>query len=400
MIRYVQEYNFKDKKALIRVDFNVPLNDNFCVVDDTRITRAVPTIHKVLNDGGAVMLMSHLGRPKQGYEARFSLQYLIPHLIQSLGVEVAFASSCTGTATQAQAKHLQPGQVLLLENLRFHAGEVTGDPGFAQELAALGDVYVNDAFGTAHRAHASTVVVAQYFEDKLAGYLMQEELANADRLLQDTQKPFTAIIGGTKISDKIKPIEQLLNQVDYLLVGGGVANTFQKALGRSVSTLRLEHDELNLAYQLAAKAQQKGVQLVLPVDVVIADRMEAEADIAVVDRGDIPAGWMALDIGPSAQQEFADIIQASQTILWCGPVGVFEIPTFQKGTQAVALAVARATLQGAFALVGGGDSAAAMQLLGYSKQISYLSTGGSALLAYLGSGRLPGVAALQGCTLG
>lgn len=395
LMRYVQDYNFKGKKALIRVDFNVPLDEHFGIVDDTRIQGAVPTIQQVLNKGGAAVLLSHLGRPKQGYEERFSLQHLVPCLGQALGTHVAFAPSCVGPDTQAQIQQLRAGNVLLLENVRFQAGETTGNPGLAQALAAWGDVYINDAFGAAHRAHASTAGVAHYLKDKLAGYLMQKELQSANRVLQGPKKPFTAIIGGAKISDKIKPLERLLDQVDCLLVGGDVANTFQKALGGQVGASLRTHDQVDLARQLAQQAQQKGVRLVLPADVVVAPRLEAAAKKRVAAGGAVPTGWMALDIGPKAQQEFVATVQAAQTILWCGPIGVFEMPGFQQGTQAVASAVAQATRQGAFSLIGGGDSAAAIKHLGYADQVSHLSTGGGALLAYLGGEPLPGVEALE-----
>ena len=394
-MRYVQEYNFKGKKALIRVDFNVPLNDHFGVVDDTRIQGAIPTIRKVLDEGGGAVLLSHLGRPKQGYEERFSLQHLVPYLSRILGTQVAFEPSCVGLDTQEKVQHPGPGKVLLLENVRFQAGETMGNPGLAQALAAWGDVYINDAFSTAHRAHTSTTLLAHYFQDKLAGYLIQKELNSADKILKRAKKPFVAIIGGAKISDKIQPLERLLDHLDYLLVDGGVANTFQKALGGQVGASLLEHDQVELARRVVQKAQKKEVQLVLPADVVVSPRLEEVAEKRIVAGGTVPTGWMALDIGPKARQEFANIVQAAQTILWCGPLGVFEMPSFQQGTQAVAAAVAQATKQGAFSLVGGGDSAAAIKNLGYADQVSHLSTGGGALLAYLGGVPLPGVIALN-----
>jgi phosphoglycerate kinase len=285
--------------------------------------------------------------------------------------------------------------VLLLENVRFQAGEIISNPSLAQALAAWGDVYINDAFGTAHRAHTSTTLLAHYFQDKLAGYLMQKELNSVDKILKEAKKPFVAIIGGAKISDKIQPLERLLDQLDYLLVGGGVANTFQSALGGQVGASLLESNQVELAWQLAQKAKKKEIQLVLPADVVISPRLEEAVEKRVVAGGTVPTGWMALDIGPKAQQEFADIVQAAQTILWCGPLGVFEMPSFRQGTQAVAAAVAQATKQGAFSLIGGGDSAAAIRNLGYADQVSHLSTGGGALLAYLGGMPLPGVVALR-----
>jgi phosphoglycerate kinase len=394
-MRCVQEYNFKGKKALIRVDFNVPLGDHFGVIDDTRVQGAVPTIRQVLDEGGAAVLLSHLGRPKQGYEERFSLQHLVPCLSQTLGTQVTFAPSCIGPDTKVQVQHLGPGKVLLLENVRFQAGETTGDPGLAHALAAWGDVYINDAFGTAHRAHASTTLLAHHFEDRLAGYLMQKELSNADRILKEAKKPFVAIVGGAKIADKVQPLARLLDQLDYLLVGGGVANTFQKALGGQLGASVLESDQLGVARQLIQQAQQKEVTLVLPADVVISPRLEEAAEKRVVAGGAVPIGWMALDVGPKAQQEFAAIVQAAQTILWCGPIGFFEMPSFQQGTQVVATAAVQATKQGAFSLIGGGDSVAAIRSLGYADQVSHLSTGGGALLAYMGGAPLPGIAVLK-----
>jgi phosphoglycerate kinase len=394
-MRYIQEYDFKGKKALIRVDFNVPLDDRFGIVDDTRIQGTVPTIRQVLDKGGSAVLLSHLGRPKRGYEERFSLRHLVPYLSHILGTQVTFASSCTGPETQAQVHQLGEGEVLLLENIRFQAGEITGDLGLAQALAAWGDVYINDAFGTAHRSHTSTTLVAHCFKDKLAGYLMQTELKNADRILRKAKKPFVAIVGGAKISDKIQPLKRLLNQLDYLLVGGGVANTFQKALGGQLGDSLLEPDQVELAWQLIEQAQQNKVFLVMPADMVVSARLEDAAPKKTVAGGSVPTGWMALDIGPKARQEFAAIVQAAQTILWCGPIGFFEMPSFQQGTRAVAAAVAQATTQGAFSLIGGGDSVSAVRSLGYADRVSHLSTGGGALLACLGGAPLPGVEALE-----
>ncbi|MEL6412648.1 MAG: phosphoglycerate kinase [Bacteroidota bacterium] len=393
-LRYAQQYNFKGKKALIRVDFNVPMDADRQVIDDARIQGAMPTIRKVLADGGAVVLMSHLGRPQQGYEEQYSLKHLLPCLQRALGSPVAFAPTCVGEDTAAQIQQLPLGKVLLLENVRFHAAEVAGEAAFAQALAAGTDVYVNDAFGTAHRAHASTAVVPRYFTDRLAGGLLQRELASADRVLKSPSRPFTAIVGGAKISDKILPLERLLNSVDRLLLGGGVANTFQQALGGTLGASLVEHDQVALARRLAVQAQQQGIELVLPQDVVIAKQVADSAATAVVPGGSVPDGWMALDMGPEARKEFATILQASATILWCGPIGVFEYPSFRQGTQAIAAAVAQATAQGAFSLIGGGDSGAAMQLLGYGDRVSHIATGGSALLAYLGGTPLPGVQAL------
>ena len=395
MLRYVQAYHFQNKKALIRVDFNVPLDDCGGVVDDSRIQGAIPTIRQVLDKGGAVVLLSHLGRPQQGYEERFSLRHLIAPLSQAIGVSVKFAPSCVGADTQIKVQQLAPGEVLLLENVRFQPGETQGDPDLARALAAWGDVYINDAFGTAHRTHASTVMIAQYFKDRLVGCLMQEELRSADTFLQGAKRPWVAMIGGAKISDKMKPLERLLDCVDALLLGGGVANTFQKALGGQLGASLVEHDQVEHAQQLAYQALQKSVRLVLPADVVVAPRLAAGAEQRVVVGGAVPAGWLALDIGPKAQEEFAAIVRAAQTMLWFGPMGVSEMPGFQQGTQTVASAVAQATRQGAFSLIGGGDSAAAIRSWGYTDQVSHLSTGGGALLAYLGGTALPGVQALE-----
>mmetsp|Transcript_6340 Transcript_6340/g.14325 ORF Transcript_6340/g.14325 Transcript_6340/m.14325 type:complete len:399 (-) Transcript_6340:84-1280(-) len=394
-MRCVQDYNFKGKKALVRVDFNVPLDNQGNVVDGTRIQETIPTIQKVLDDGGAAILLSHLGRPQQGYEKRLSLRHIVPHLSQFLGIRADFASSCIGPATCAQVHHLVPGQVLLLENVRFHPGETTGDVGLAQEWASWGDVYVNDAFGTIHRAHTSTTLLAGHFQDKLAGYLLQKELNSADKIFKKISRPFVAIIGGAKISDKIRLLKRLLSQLDYLLVGGGVANAFQKSLGGQVGASLLESGQEALVRQLVQQAQQKNVSLVLPADVVVAPRPDASTAQKVVAGGHVPHGWMAVDLGPKAQQAFATILQTAQTILWCGPMGVFEVASFQEGTKAVAASVVQATQQGAFSLVGGGDSSAAIRSLGYVDQVSHLSTGGGALLAYLGGAPLPAVNALD-----
>ncbi len=393
-MRYIQEYDFESKKALIRVDFNVPLDDQGEVVDSSRIQAALPTILQVLNRGGAVVLLSHLGRPQKGYEQRLSLQNLVAPLSQSLGVSVKFAPSCVGPDVQARVQRLVPGEVLLLENVRFQKGETQGNSNLALALAAWGDVYINDAFGTAHRAHASTAVLAQYFSDRLMGYLMQAELQNADKILQRTNRPLVAIVGGAKVSDKIQPLERLLDRFDIVLLGGGVATTFQKAQEGKIESSGMGNDEVEHARQLLHQAQQKGTRLVLPADVVVAPCMRKKAKRQVVAGEAVPPGWLAIDIGPKAQQEFAAIVQAAKTILWCGPVGVFEVEGTQQGTLTLAEAVAQATRRGAFSLVGGGDSTAAIRRWGYANQVSYLSTGGSALLAYLGGVSLPGVQAL------
>jgi len=393
-MRYVQEYDFKGKTALIRVDFNVPLDNRFGVVDDTRILGAIPTIKHVLDGGGAAVLLSHLGRPRQGYEQSCSLQHLVPYLSQILETKVAFVPHCVGPDVQERVQQLAPGNVLMLENVRFQDGETTGDPALARALSSWGDVYINDAFGTAHRAHTSTTLLANYFKDKLMGFLMQKELTSANKILKSPKRPLIAVIGGAKIADKVQPLVRLLDQLDYLLLGGGVANTFQKALGGQVGASLLEPDQVTLAWQLAQQAQQKKVRLVLPSDIVVSSRLCETADKKVVAGESIPVGWMGLDIGPQARQEFSAIVQDAQTILWCGPLGFFEMPTFRKGTQAVAKAVVQATKQGAFSLIGGGDSAAAISGLHYADHVSHLSTGGGALLSYLSGLPLPGVVAL------
>lgn len=394
-LRYLQDYDFHGHKALVRVDLNVPVTSHGHITDDTRVRAVVPTIQKIRQDGGAVVLVSHWGRPR-GYEARYSLQHLVPSLTQHLGTHVAFAPHCIGADTAAQVARLSPGQVLLLENVRFRAEEATGDEAFAQALAAETTVYVNDAFATAHRAHASTTRVASHFTDRLAGYLIQQELSSAHKVLHYPRRPVTAVIGGSKVSDKIQPIEKLLAHVDYLLVGGGVANTFWQAMGGALGASLVEHDQVPLARKLIQTAAQHATKLILPTDAVIAPAALADSTPKVVAGGAVPAGEQALDLGPAAQQQFADVIQASGTLLWSGPVGVFEQGPFRRGTQAIAAAMAAATARGAFSLIGGGDSAAAVRQLGYGQQVSHISTGGSALLAYLGGGVLPAIQTLEG----
>ena len=394
-MKTVADYNFNGKKALIRVDFNVPLDQAYKITDDTRIRAALPTINKILKDGGSAILMSHLGRPKSGPEEKFSLKHLIPHLSEKLGKKVHFAEDCVGSPAEKVAATLQPGDVLLLENLRFHRQETKGDRDFAQSLAKLGDVYVNDAFGTAHRAHASTAIVAEFFDDKVAGFVMQAELENANRVLQQGEKPLTAIMGGAKISDKILIIEKLLDKVDNLIIGGGMCYTFFKALGGRTGNSLVEEDKLDLALKLIQKAKSNNVELLLPKDSVAADDFSNEANQKVVDNYAIPEGWMGLDIGPEARQVFADAIRNSRTILWNGPMGVFEMSNFAQGTISVAKAVVEATNQGGYSLIGGGDSAAAVNSLGFGEQVSYVSTGGGALLEYMEGKELPGVAALE-----
>ena len=391
----IDDYNFKDKKALIRVDFNVPLNEQQQITDFTRITAAEATIKKILNDGGAVILMSHLGRPKAGPEEKFSLKHLVPALSERLGVEVQFATDCVGEEVEKQAAELKSGQVLLLENLRFHDEEKQGDENFAASLAKLGDIYVNDAFGTAHRAHASTSVIAKFFTEKACGYVMAAEIKNADKVLSDAKRPFTAIMGGAKVSDKMLIIKKLLDRVDNLIIGGGMAYTFFKALGGNIGSSLVEDDKLELAKEIIQMAKEKGVSLELPIDSVIADKFAPDAMTRISDNISIPDGWMGLDIGPDAQEVFRRIISRSATVLWNGPMGVFEMPAFAEGTRAVAKAVRDATEFGGFTLIGGGDSAAAINQFGYGDKVSYVSTGGGALLEYMEGKKLPGVAALE-----
>ena len=358
---------------------------------------AVPTIEKILKDGGSVILMSHLGRPKDGPDDQYSLRHIVKHLAVLLNSDIHFAADCIGEDAIAKAKALKPGQVLLLENLRFYKEEEKGDEAFAKKLAQLGDVYVNDAFGTAHRAHASTAIIAKFFpEAKYFGYLMAGELANAEKILNHAERPFTAIMGGAKVSDKILLIERLLDKVDNLIIGGGMAYTFAKAQGGQIGTSICEDDKMALALELMEKAKQKKVNLILPVDTVIADAFSPDANTAVVKAGTTPSDWMGLDIGTETAQLFSDVIKNSKTVLWNGPMGVFEMKKFEVGTKAVAVAVVEATKNGAFSLIGGGDSAAAVSKFGFEDQVSYVSTGGGALLEYMEGKELPGVKAIYG----
>lgn len=394
-MKTIDAINFNGKKALVRVDFNVPLDDNFNISDDTRIQGAAPTLKKILNDGGSLILMSHLGRPKGRPSNEFSLQHIVEHLSKVLGVTVKFATDCIGEEAEKAASELQAEEVLLLENLRFHAEEENGDEAFAKELSKLGDVYVNDAFGTAHRAHASTSVVAKFFpESKYFGYLMASELQNAEKVLNAPERPFTAIMGGAKVSDKLELIDALLDKVDNLIIGGGMAYTFVKAKGGEIGDSLVEMDKLDLARELEKKAKEKGVNLVLPTDSQIADRFANDAAVYNGPNNTIPADKMGLDIGEDSSVAFAKVISESKTILWNGPMGVFEMDTFAKGTKAVADAIVAATEKGAFSLIGGGDSAAAIAKFGLSKQVSYVSTGGGALLEYMEGKELPGVKAI------
>jgi phosphoglycerate kinase len=393
------DFNFKGHKALVRVDFNVPLDDKFNITDDTRMTATIPTIKKILADGGSVILMSHLGRPKAGPEDAFSLKHLVKHLHTLLGGEtkVFFADNCIGSQAGMTASMLRGGEVLLLENLRFHKEEEAGDEAFAKKLSALGDVYVNDAFGTAHRAHASTAVIAKNYtaENKMFGLLMNAEVASAEKVMHQTEKPFTAIIGGAKVSDKILIIENLLNTATDIIIGGGMAYTFIKARGGKVGNSLCEDDRLQTALDILEKAKQKNVSIHLPENSLIADKFANDANTKDVPSDQIPDGWMGLDIGGKAIGIFSEIINKSKTILWNGPMGVFEMSSFEKGTKAIALAVAESTSNGAFSLIGGGDSVAAINKFDLAEKVSYVSTGGGALLEYFEGKELPGIAAIK-----
>ncbi len=393
----IENYNFKGKKALIRVDFNVPLNDKFEITDDTRMRAAVPTIKKVLAGGGSVILMSHLGRPKNGPEDKFSLKHIQKHLEELLGTPVKFADDCIGESAKTQAAALKLGEVLLLENLRFYKEEEKGDEAFAGKLAQLGDVWINDAFGTAHRAHASTAVIAKFFpNDKLFGYVMQGELDSVDKVMKDPARPFTAIMGGSKVSSKIDIIMNLIDKVDNLILGGGMTYTFKRALGGHVGSSICEEDKLDLALDIIKTAKEKGVNLVLSDQAVVGDAFSNDANTQLCDPMNIPDGWEGLDIGPVTREKFAKIIESSKTILWNGPVGVFEMPKFAEGTKAIADAIVKATEKGAFSLIGGGDSVAAINQFGLADKVSYVSTGGGALLEYIEGKELPGITAIRG----
>ena len=393
------DHNFKGQKALIRVDFNVPLDASFNITDDTRMKGTIPTIQKILADGGSVILMSHLGRPKDGPTDKYSLKHLVNHLVKLLnGATVKFADDCIGASAREKAASLQPGEVLLIENLRFYKEEEKGDTVFAEKLSKLGDVYVNDAFGTAHRAHASTAVIAQFFpgEKKMFGLLMESEVASAEKIMHKSEKPFTAIIGGAKVSDKILIIENLLERATDIIIGGGMAYTFMKAEGGAIGSSLCEMDRIDTALELLKKAEAKGVCIHLPSDSVIADKFAADANISSAPSNDIPDGWMGLDIGMNACEQFTNCIKRSKTILWNGPMGVFEMEKFQHGTKTIATAIAEATEAGAFSLVGGGDSVAAVNQFGFANKVSYVSTGGGALLESFEGKVLPGIAAING----
>lgn len=393
-MKTLNDFHFENKKALIRVDFNVPLNDDFKVTDSTRIQSAKPTIIKILEDGGSCILMSHLGRPK-GVEDKFSLKHIVDTVEDILGVEVKFASNCVEEATNA-SKNLESGQILLLENLRFHKEEEAGDEAFAKELASLGDIYVNDAFGTAHRAHASTTIIAQFFpEKKCFGYLLEQEIKSIDKVMKTGEKPVCAVLGGAKVSSKITIIDNILDKIDHLIIGGGMTFTFIKAQGGKVGNSLVEDDKMTLANDILEKARAKNVQVHLPVDVIIADAFSNDAHTNTCEINNIPEGWMGLDVGPHTEALFSKVISESKTILWNGPLGVFEMPNFAKGTIALGHAIADATKNGAFSLVGGGDSVAAVKQFGFEDKVSYVSTGGGAMLESLEGKTLPGIAAIM-----
>ncbi len=395
-MKTVDDFNFKNVRALVRVDFNVPLDNQFNITDDTRIRAAIPTLKKVLDDGGSLVIMSHFGRPKNLPEEKFSLKHTVPLLSKLLERPVIFAKDCIGAATKSLADNLKPGQVLLLENVRFHAEETKGAEGFAKELASLGDVYVNDAFGAAHRAHASTTTVAKFFPGKkMFGYLMAHELESIHKLMNQSRKPFTAILGGAKVSGKIAIISNLMDKVDNLIIGGGMAYTFVEALGGKVGSSLVEEDRLGTALQVVADAISKNVKLYIPTDTVIADAFSNDATKKTCDIKAIPDGWMGLDIGPETEKEFARVIESSNTILWNGPMGVFEMENFEHGTKAIADAVVNATKKGAYSLIGGGDSVAAINKYKMTDEVSCVSTGGGAMLEGLEGHVLPGVAAVE-----
>lgn len=393
-MKTLNDYNFDNKKAIIRVDFNVPLDDDFNVTDDTRIKSAKPTIIKVLEDGGSCILMSHLGRP-MGKEDKYSLRHIINKAEDVLGVEIKFAEDCIGDKAKEAVNNLNPGEILLLENLRFHEEETTGNVDFAKQLSELGDIYVNDAFGTAHRAHASTTIIAQFFpQNKCFGYLLEQEIESIKRVMETGEKPVCAVLGGAKVSSKITIIDNILDKIDHLIIGGGMTFTFIKAQGGSIGNSLVEDDKLDLANTILLKAKEKNVQVHLPVDAIIADSFSNDAQTNTCVVNEIPDGWMGLDVGPNTEALFANVIKSSKTILWNGPLGVFEMPNFAKGTIALGYAIAEATENGAFSLVGGGDSVAAVKQFNFEDKVSYVSTGGGAMLESLEGKTLPGIAAI------
>ncbi|RZJ67960.1 MAG: phosphoglycerate kinase [Flavobacterium sp.] len=394
-MKTIDNFDFKDKKALIRVDFNVPLDENFKVTDDTRIEAAKPTIDKILKDGGSAILMSHLGRPK-GKEDKYSLKHILDKTSEILGVKVKFAEDSRGEVAKKAAEDLQPGEVLMLENLRFYPEEEAGDEGYAKELASLGDIYVNDAFGTAHRAHASTTIIAKFFpNEKCFGALLAKEIESLNKVLKDSKKPVTAVLGGSKVSTKITVIENILDKVDHMILGGGMTYTFIKAQGGEVGDSICELDKLDLALEILKKAKEKNVQIHIPVDVVAADDFNNNANTKIVDVDKIPDGWQGLDAGPKSLENFKKVILESKTILWNGPLGVFEMENFANGTIELGNYIAEATQNGAFSLVGGGDSVSAVKQFGLEPKMSYVSTGGGAMLEMLEGKSLPGIAAIE-----
>ncbi len=394
----IKNYNFSGKKAIVRVDFNVPMNDNFEITDDTRMRKALPTINKIVDDGGSAILMSHLGRPKGEYENKYSLKHAVSHLSKLLNKDVQFAEDCIGEPATNKTSGLKSGDVLLLENLRFHNEEKKGDEQFAKQLADMADVYVNDAFGTAHRAHASTTIVANFFDadNKMFGYIIDSELESLDKVLLKPKRPFTAIMGGAKVSDKIQVIENLLNKVDNILIGGGMTYTFVKAQGGQIGNSKVENEMLDTAKGLLEKAKEKNVNIYLPVDNIIADDFSNDANTEVTNTDAVKEGWMGLDIADQAVKDYSEVIANSKTILWNGPMGVFEMEKFKKGTVEIAKAIATATDKGAFSLVGGGDSVAAVNQFNLADRVSYVSTGGGAMLEYVEGKELPGVKAIRG----
>ena len=393
-MKTLNDFNFNHKKALIRVDFNVPLDDNFKVTDATRIEAAKPTIDKILADGGSVILMSHLGRPK-GKESKYSLQHILDKTSEVLGKKVKFAEDCIGPVAEEAAKNLQPGEILLLENLRFYSEEEAGDIDFSKKLASLGDIYVNDAFGTAHRAHASTTIIAQFFPNgKCFGTLLAKEIESLNKVLKNSEKPVTAVLGGSKVSSKITVIENILDKVDHMIIGGGMTFTFIKALGGKIGDSIYEDDKLELALEILEKAKEKNVEIHLPVDVIAANAFSNDAETQVVNVNEIPDGWQGLDAGPESLERFKKVILESKTILWNGPLGVFEMEKFANGTISLGEFIAEATQKGAFSLVGGGDSVAAVKQFGLEPKMSYVSTGGGAMLEMLEGKSLPGIDAI------
>ena len=393
-MKTISDFNFQNKKALIRVDFNVPLADQFIVTDATRIEAAKPTIDKIISDGGSVILMSHLGRPK-GIEDEFSLKHIVDKVSEILKTDVKFVSDCIGEKAESAAQNLKPGEILLLENLRFYQEEEAGDVEFSKKLAKLGDIYVNDAFGTAHRAHASTTIIAQFFpNNKCFGLLMAKEIESLNKVLKNSEKPVTAVLGGSKVSSKITVIENILDKVDHMIIGGGMTFTFVKALGGNIGNSICEDDKLDLALEILRLAKEKNVDIHIPVDVVVANAFSNEAETKITDVTKIPDGWQGLDAGPKSLENFKKVILESKTILWNGPLGVFEMPNFANGTIELGNFIAEATKNGAFSLVGGGDSVAAVKQFGFEHKVSYVSTGGGAMLEMLEGKVLPGIAAI------